>query len=577
MNENGTKRREWVKTAAIIFLSVLLVLTFFSNTIMNYSLPEVAAQYVESGSITAKIRGTGMIESDDPYEVKIKQTRTIESVKVKAGDMVEKGDVLFELKDEESEELDTARTELETARLAYDNMVKQIEIAYLTGAISHESYSDLVTGSNMSFAECLKMVTDINAELDGYEKKSADLALRIDQLNTKKNNLQYSTPDITKETKEYHDAEVVYNQKLSALDSAKAKLTSLTAELEEAQKLINNVNNGFITVTDGDSSELTPEQLDVARKKAEILPGQISEIQKQVAALENETYAAEVEKDKKKNALDAKANQTQSNQQLEKEIANLTIEQTANAAKLETRTQDRAKLYEEITIALGGNASYDLTVPQSQVDAAMKKVAKLEAESVGATVTAPISGTISNVPVTAGKTVNPDEVLATMQPEGRGYTMSFSVTNEQARRLSVGDRAELVNSWRYDDVEVVLDKIKADPTEPGQKKLLTFTVSGDVMAGQSLSVSVGQKSADYDLIVPNSAIREDNNGKFILIVEAKNSPLGTRYTATRVDIEVIASDDTKSAISGGLYGYEFVITTSTKPVEAGKLVRLADE
>jgi hypothetical protein len=51
MNENGgKKRREWVKNAAIIFLSVMLVLTFFSNTFMNYSLPEVAAQYVQSGT-----------------------------------------------------------------------------------------------------------------------------------------------------------------------------------------------------------------------------------------------------------------------------------------------------------------------------------------------------------------------------------------------------------------------------------------------------------------------------------------------------------------------------------------------
>ena len=56
MNENGgKKRREWVKNAAIIFLSVMLVLTFFSNTFMNYSLPEVAAQYVQSGTITAKM------------------------------------------------------------------------------------------------------------------------------------------------------------------------------------------------------------------------------------------------------------------------------------------------------------------------------------------------------------------------------------------------------------------------------------------------------------------------------------------------------------------------------------------
>ena len=69
MNENGSKKREWVKTAAIIFLTVLLILTFFSNTIQNYSLPEVATQYVQTGTITAKVRGTGKVEASDPYNV----------------------------------------------------------------------------------------------------------------------------------------------------------------------------------------------------------------------------------------------------------------------------------------------------------------------------------------------------------------------------------------------------------------------------------------------------------------------------------------------------------------------------
>ena len=98
-----------------------------------------------------------------------------------------------------------------------------------------------------------------------------------------------------------------------------------------------------------------------------------------------------------------------------------------------------------------------------------------------------------------------------------------------------------------------------------------FATTNDVLA---------EVLAEYekrgDLIVPNSAIREDSNGKFILIVESKSSPLGNRYVATRVDVEVLASDDTQSAVSGALYGYEFVITTSTQPVEAGKLVRLAN-
>ena len=190
--------------------------------------------------------------------------------------------------------------------------------------------------------------------------------------------------------------------------------------------------------------------------------------------------------------------------------------------------------------------------------------------------TAEVAGTVTSINVTAGESTNAAEPVAVLQPEGKGMTMSFSVTNDQAARLAVGDRAELVNAWRYEDVQVTLDSIRPDTTDPGQKKLLTFEVTGSIVAGQTLNVSVGQQSANYDTIVPNSAVREDNNGKFILVVETRSSPLGNRYYATRVDVEVLASDDTQSAVRGGLYGSEFVITTSTSPIEAGQLVRLAE-
>ena len=212
---------------------------------------------------------------------------------------------------------------------------------------------------------------------------------------------------------------------------------------------------------------------------------------------------------------------------------------------------------------------------------AKEKVRELEEKLGETTVTADKAGTVTEILYKAGETIVTDSMsgkatVVMLQPEGKGATLSFSVTNEQARRLSVGAKADLVNAWRYDDVEVVLTSIKPDKSDPGRMKQLTFEVTGDVIAGQTLSVSVGDKSSNYDYIVPNSAIREDNNGKFILIVESKSSPLGNRYVATRADVEVIASDDTQSAISGGVMGYEYVITTANKPVNAGDLVRLTE-
>ena len=272
-------------------------------------------------------------------------------------------------------------------------------------------------------------------------------------------------------------------------------------------------------------------------------------------------------------------------QRTEAEQLYLAAQSAANAANLEFSKleAERAELEADLadaeaevaSLAADINTAISLGALKDAVEKAEAKVESLESKSIGATVTAEIAGTITSLSVRSGEYTSPDVPVAVIQPEGKGFTLSFSVTNEQAKQISVGDPAELVNSWWYEDVTATVASIKPDPSDPAKKKLITFNLTGDLIEGQSLSLQVGEKSQNYEMIVPNSAIREDNNGKFILVVEAKSSPLGTRYYAVRYDIQVLASDDTQSAITGA-YGYEYVITTSTKPVEAGQLVRLPD-
>jgi len=78
-----TDRKDKIKNITIIFLLVMLILTFFSNTIMNYSLVEVSTQQVTSGQITSKVRGSGSVEASESYSVTIEETRKIATVNVK--------------------------------------------------------------------------------------------------------------------------------------------------------------------------------------------------------------------------------------------------------------------------------------------------------------------------------------------------------------------------------------------------------------------------------------------------------------------------------------------------------------
>lgn len=557
MNEKGTKRREWIKNIAIVFLVIMLILTFFSNTIMNYSLPEVAAQYIQSGNINAQIRGYGTIESGDPYTVKIKAVRKVESVEVRQGDKVEKGQVLCLLSGEDSTELESAKDTLKAAEDAF-------EMALLTGSVDSNIMNNAGnTDTTQNYkAKIILIQNEIAAAKT--EKEAADLKVKEWQDKVDAVTLQISITgstivDTTNETKAVNEAKTAMDNANFALTEARNALETIDAQIEYE----NSVSSGDSIVLDA----LSQQRLEAKQK---------------VINAETEYKTSSLNYEKAMKALDDKkaTNNVEANvANLERQKALLQVE-LSNAQKVALQ-KDEALLSKQASLdSLVKNISDEINLGglYDAVAKAKAEVKRLEALVEGSEVVAPITGTIMTVNVKSGLDTPEDGIVFTMQPEGEGYTLSFTVTNEQAKKVSVGDVAEPVNSWRYDDMQIVLSSIRPDPNNPGQNKLLIFNVSGEnIVPNQSLNVSVAQRSGGmYEMVVPNSAIREDNNGKFILIVEAKSSPIGTRYIANRVDVDVIASDDTQSAITGALYGYEFVITTSTKPVEAGQYVRMPE-
>lgn len=659
-NTNPSKRREWVKNAAIVFLSIMLVLTFFSNTIMNYSLPEVATEYVQSGTITAKVRGTGNLEATDPYSVVVTESRKIESVNVKNGDVVEKDAVLFYLEDVESEELKTAQKELDDLRLAYLT-------GLFTGDITSDVISKVESGQTGSLASYQAKLADIDSRLKAAKNSLASATANQQNVQNNLNNLtgqknikDATVVDTTGEQQAVNSAAAAVANATEEVSRIEGEIAAVNSKIEEAVSLLGTPvtgEDGSVSLTGGlenfqnakdtAETELAEKQIALSEaqqklqeaeqkvqeataagiqediEKAQLEYNEIKvyiydpaagdvqvatdklnvangELEKAAQALSsynsNKALLASLEaslENANRNLNNAKATQTSAQEALSNKEAkakdisaqndlNTQIAQATNS-KTQAETQV-ANITEEITkleteksdLVKALTAELNLSAQNAQIAQKEEEIERLKEKSVGSTITAPVAGTVASINLVAGESTKPEEVLAVIQPAGKGFTMSFSATTEQAKKLSVGDVAELQNAWYYDNVKATLASIKPDPDDPAQKKLLTFNVEGDVQAGQALSVSVGQRSSEYELVVPNSAIREDNNGKFILIVESKSSPLGNRYIATRVDVEVLASDDTHTAISAGLYGYEYVITTATKPVEAGKQVRLTD-
>lgn len=71
--------------------------------------------------------------------------------------------------------------------------------------------------------------------------------------------------------------------------------------------------------------------------------------------------------------------------------------------------------------------------------------------------------------MTAGTTVNANDVMMTIQPENKAYVLQFSVTENQAKKVRVGDTAEILNNWYGNDVSASRVSHPQRSTEPLQQ------------------------------------------------------------------------------------------------------------
>ena len=535
-------RKEWIKTLAIIFLSVMLVLTFFANTIRNYSLPEVATQYVGADNLSTKIRGSGTVTSQDPYNVVLKQSRKIDSVKVRVGDQIEKGQVIYVLEEGDSEELKKAQAELATLQATYEK-------ALITGQVSSSDRKAVENGNIGSIEQNQAKIDAAQRKVDQYDKEIENLTKEI-------NRWTYNPAGDIAEINTVNDVA----KSITAWEIEKTAREAKVSAAEAAQKKAQEDYSPYEAISDNDISG--DDDKIAAKQKAEEA---LNKANKELADARDLLQVAV-------NMLSDLTYKKDANQQVvTNNLNDLNKRLELAKSNKELAENDLKELVDGIT------ARIDLNASLAEIRAKEAEIEKLQTEQGDNEVVAPVSGTILSLSRVAGETTTAEETVATIQIAGKGFTLSMSLTNEQAAMLSKGDEAEVSNSWYFSDVHAIVDSIRPDKDSQGRKKTVIFNIEGEsVSNGTELSLVItSRKSSNYDYVVPNSAIKHDNKGDYVYRLVEKSSPLGSRYSVERIDVQVLAEDETRSAVNGAFDGWNnYVITTSSKPLSDGTLVRL---
>lgn len=158
------KRKNMTGKLLIIFLIMMVLLTFFSNTINNFMLPRVTLDSPARGALIKEITGQGTIDARVVYEeyIDANASLTVKDVNVDVGDNVKKGQTIMSL------DIDDIKSSLQDENAKYRQM--QISLDKLKDSGGEAAYDNNIQTALENKDQKAKDYENIKTLYDsGYE------------------------------------------------------------------------------------------------------------------------------------------------------------------------------------------------------------------------------------------------------------------------------------------------------------------------------------------------------------------------------------------------------------------------
>ena len=147
------KRKKWIKRGVILLVAVLFIVFLVSRcasagrqAISSAYIPEAAAYR----NMTVSVSGTGTVQPADSYKVTALVTGEILDDPFEEGDVVEKGDLLYQIDAKDmSNTVEQARIQLEQAKLSYSDTVELTTMGAGTVEQLYVKQGDTVTAGTV--------------------------------------------------------------------------------------------------------------------------------------------------------------------------------------------------------------------------------------------------------------------------------------------------------------------------------------------------------------------------------------------------------------------------------------------
>lgn len=583
------------------FLVLMLLFTVLSRAADSASLANVQTKTAQSMTIDHRVTGNGKVMQNREQAVSTIGDQKVQTIYVSEGQTVEAGELLFDLDIANlKEQILLKKQEIEKMDLTEgDNKSKSSAEEQKKSSTRNRAEQDvgLAAGKgNEAVTRAAEALQSAQQKLQEYRNQQgiptdgndAVLAELNKTLKAKDKALQQAQEElkelerkIEREVNKALDTAEKKNQEAQAQAAAYTEpQTEAPAEPSSDEKGL--VSNGSVAQPQTQTPAPAPETEDLAKVEKAVRDQYKSELEKTNKKVEK----AQKEKSSAEQAIgqyqqeqaENQAKGTQEQEQLLIDDVNAkqqAYDDAVNARDDSIRTAQRA--LEDANAPEGTDSSGKISkLDKEKLQMELQKLEALLA--AGGQIKAPIKGIVTKIAITTGdKTMDGTAMLLADTTNGSKFVAQVPV--DQEKYIAKNDPVVLKPGNNGQPIEgLTVESVKANEEN---KDMLDVTVklpTDTLEIGTAAEFEVTRTSKSYPTCVPISALHEDNNEKFIYVIQETTSVLGDELKAQKVVVKVLDQNENFAALSDGtITNDQKIITGSDKNISGGSRVRLAEE
>jgi HlyD family secretion protein len=490
--------------SAIILLAIVIPLYFIFKSKVRTEVRYVTSS-VEKGNIVATVSGSGQIESSDSVDLNAKATGNITYVPAHAGQTVRRGTLIASIDSRD------ARIALETAQLSLDKLIKTDPLTLLQKENSLTKLYQDSWNSMSSFTVDMNTIVVGLGDLHsngylGYQNKMLLSQTGKDKISASEKAYWDVKANLYATTQLY--------KSLSSSSSNEDIQNLITKSIDTANKISNAV-------------KLTQASLDATSSFLE-------------TGVTPSTKVADTQK-------------------------NLTTWSTSSNSYLNNLTSSLNSIKEtsvSLNTTVAGPDPLDLRQAQLNVDTKRNALADYS-------VVAPFDGIIATLTAKVGQSASGS--IGTLIAKQK--IVKISLNEVDIAKIKLGQKVTLTFD-AIDGLSITGSVYAIDSVGTVSQGVVTYNVSisldvddARVKPGMSVSAIVMTDSAQDVIVVPNSAIKNQNGLNY---VEVFSAPLSLALPGvqgsispvlpTQVEVQIGLADDTSTEITSGLKVGDIIVT-----------------